>query len=91
MIIPIVLGTSTISGVRYFFLDLIGAIIWANFFAFLGYFFGSALERFLGNIKKFEGIIALTVVLIVVCVQVIALQKRRALKNQGIAEAQKKA
>ena len=61
-ITPIVLGTSRVSGVRFFLLNVLGAVVWANIFGFGGYFFGDAIGRFLGNIKKFEGVIVILLI-----------------------------
>jgi membrane protein DedA with SNARE-associated domain len=65
-ITPIVLGTSNVSWVRYFVLNVAGAITWACLFALGGYWFGDAIERFLGNVKAIEG----TIIAVVLCVGV---------------------
>lgn len=76
-ITPVVLGTSKVSGVRYLVLNLFGAIVWAHLFIFGGYVFGSAIERFLGNMKKFEGGIVAVIILVAVVFQTIAWFRRR--------------
>lgn len=70
MAIPVVLGTSKVSAFRFSLLNITGAILWSFAFAFGGYMFGGAVERFLGNIKKIEGYILLAIILVVVLVQV---------------------
>lgn len=76
-ITPIVLGTSRVSALRFFILNVLGAVVWACIFAFGGYIFGDAVERFLGNIKKFEGAIVLSVIVIALLVQGVLLVRRR--------------
>jgi membrane protein DedA with SNARE-associated domain len=65
-LIPMALGVSRVSAVKFFLLNFLGAVVWGIFFAFGGYVFGGAIEHFLGNVKKFEGLIvagALTLLL----------------------------
>ncbi len=77
MMIPIILGAGRVSGVRFFVLNLMGAIVWAILFTFGGYVFGGAIEHFLGNVKKFEGIIVLLVLGFVAVIQGIGWYRRR--------------
>ncbi len=58
-IIPIALGVGRVSGLKFFFFNFLGAVVWAILFAFGGYVFGNAIEYFLGNMKKVEGFFAL--------------------------------
>ena len=76
-ITPIILGTSKVSAIRFFILNVLGAITWAVLFGLGGYVFGGAVERFLGNMKKFEGAIVAAIILIAVLIQVIAWARRR--------------
>ena len=80
-IIPIALGTSRVSGIKFFLLNFLGAIVWSIFFAFGGYAFGGAIERFLGNVKKFEGIIAIVAIAFLVLTQVIVYVRGRPTKS----------
>ncbi len=68
-ITPIVLGTSRVSALRFFVLNILGAIVWAFIFVIGGYVFGDAIERFLGNIKKIEGVIVGLLILFAALVQ----------------------
>lgn len=77
MMIPIILGASRVSGARFFLLNFLGAVTWAVLFTFGGYVFGGAIERFLGNVKKFEGIIVLSVIVIAGLIQGIAWYRRK--------------
>ena len=58
---PFMIGTTKVPVKRFFFLNMIGAIIWAIAVGFLGYLFGRVFEDVLGNIKQFElwGIVAM--------------------------------
>lgn len=71
MAIPVVLGTSKVSAFRFSLLNIAGAIVWSIFFAFGGYMFGEAIEKFLGNIKKIEGYILLGIIIVVALVQMV--------------------
>lgn len=51
---PFLLGAAKISPLKFFFLDMIGAIVWAVTVGFLGYSFGYAIEAMLGDIKHYE-------------------------------------
>ncbi len=70
-ITPIVLGTSNVSVTRYFLLNVAGAIVWACLFALGGYWFGDAIERFLGNVKAIEGVVIAVVLMIGIGVHVL--------------------
>lgn len=71
MAIPVVLGTSKVSALRFSLLNIAGAIVWSLLFVFGGYMFGEAIEKFLGNVKKIEGYILLGIISVVVLMQVI--------------------
>lgn len=75
-ITPIVLGTSKVSALRFFVLNVLGAITWACIFAFGGYLFGETIERFLGNMKKFEGIIIVSIICVVAFFQLVLWLRR---------------
>ncbi len=51
---PFVIGMSEVSYMRFTLLNLTGAAIWAVCIALAGYYFGHAVELFLGDIKKYE-------------------------------------
>jgi membrane protein DedA with SNARE-associated domain len=58
-------------------LNLLGAIVWAPIFALGGYVFGNAVQHFLGNVKKFEGVIILGIIIVAALLQVILVWRRR--------------
>ncbi len=76
-VLPIALGTSKVSHTRFLILNIIGAVVWAHLFAFGGYAFGGAIETFLGNMKKFEWVLALVLVVIIALAQFIFWRRRK--------------
>lgn len=51
---PFMIGTTAVPIRRFFFLNMLGAIVWAIAVGFLGYIFGHVFEAFIGNVKQFE-------------------------------------
>jgi membrane protein DedA with SNARE-associated domain len=51
---PFLIGAAKISPVKFFVLDMIGALVWATVIGGLGYTFGAAFEAILPNIKHYE-------------------------------------
>ena len=60
---PFAMGMSSVSTPRFVVLNAIGALIWAVSFGIGGYFFGRALEIFIGDLKKYEYILLGTIAL----------------------------
>lgn len=54
---PVMIGASRIPPARFTALNLLGAAIWAPLVAGAGYLFGHALERLLGDLERFEGVV----------------------------------
>ena len=52
---PVLIGASPISGLRFALLNALGAVLWACFFAGVGWVFGHAAETVLGEIRHLEG------------------------------------
>ncbi|HET8708021.1 MAG TPA: DedA family protein [Pseudomonadales bacterium] len=48
------MGTSRLPFARFAVLNAVGAIIWATVMACLGYFFGTAVEKIMGDIQRYE-------------------------------------
>jgi membrane protein DedA with SNARE-associated domain len=61
---PIIIGTSGISALKYALLNMTSAVVWAILFSTLGYFFGKAFESYIGQIKRYEGIIIIFIIII---------------------------
>ncbi len=72
-VIPIAIGTSKVSGLRFLALNILGAIVWAIFFGSIGYAFGSVLESVLGGIHRAQKYIILGVIAGVILVHIIRL------------------
>jgi membrane protein DedA with SNARE-associated domain len=51
---PFLLGAAKVSPLKFFFLNMIGAAVWAAAVGCLGYSFGYAVEAVLGDIKHYE-------------------------------------
>ena len=51
---PIALGMSGVHWLRFLLLNFVGALIWANMIAYLGYWAGHALSHLLGQIDADE-------------------------------------
>jgi membrane protein DedA with SNARE-associated domain len=67
-ITPFALGLSAISWRRYTLFNVLGAAIWASAVGLAGYFFGSAMETVIGDLRRYElelmgGIIAIAAAL----------------------------
>jgi membrane protein DedA with SNARE-associated domain len=61
---PFLLGASGVPALRFIALNAAGAALWAACFGTLGYFLGRTLEVLLGEIKRFEVGILVTVALV---------------------------
>jgi membrane protein DedA with SNARE-associated domain len=51
---PFAIGMSSVSRIRFFILNLLGAIAWAALIGGAGYLFGYALELLLSDIQRYE-------------------------------------
>ncbi|MRR16170.1 MAG: DedA family protein [Deltaproteobacteria bacterium] len=51
---PFVIGASGISPVRFFILNSVSGLLWANVIGYAGYLFGHALELLLGKLERYE-------------------------------------
>ena len=54
---PFILGASKVPSGLFFALNCVGAIAWAATIGCAGYFFGTALEAMLGQVKEYELIV----------------------------------
>jgi membrane protein DedA with SNARE-associated domain len=60
-ITPFVIGTSPIPYRRFILFNILAVLLWAASIGIGGYLFGSALEAFIGDLKKYEFEILITV------------------------------
>ncbi|GFK94327.1 Inner membrane protein YohD [Fundidesulfovibrio magnetotacticus] len=51
---PFILGTTDISGLKFFALNAIGAFVWAVSFGYAGYFFGTVVASVLKDVHRIE-------------------------------------
>lgn len=61
---PFILGMSKVSPLKYLFLNICGALLWAIVFGVAGYYFGFTLELLIGKIKKYEIFIILGMIIV---------------------------
>jgi len=80
-VVPFVLGSSGISPVRFLILNAFGALAWAVAVGVLGYYFGYAVEAVLGNIKRYEEWIIITVVLVSLTVWLMHLWRTKKIRR----------
>lgn len=81
---PFAVGAAHVSRMRFFLLNLVGAVIWAFSFGFAGYLFGEAFRLFLSDFKRYELYVLLGLVLIALVIWLITLirNRRRALAEK---------
>jgi membrane protein DedA with SNARE-associated domain len=81
---PFAVGAAHISRLRFFLLNLTGAIVWAFSFAYAGYLFGEAFRLFLNDFKRYELYVLLALVFVGLMIWLITLtrHRRRALAHK---------
>jgi membrane protein DedA with SNARE-associated domain len=73
---PFVIGTfKNIKTIRFFILNAIGAIIWSVSVSAGGYFFGYALEGFIKDVKHYEKLAIIIILIIGIVLWIIHLYK----------------
>lgn len=60
---PIAIGMSSIGSMKFFLLNLVGAIAWSVVIVGVGYAFGQGLEYLSGDIRRYEGWILLGILM----------------------------
>jgi len=60
---PLVIGMSSVNWLRFFVLNLLGAIVWAWLIGGAGYLFGHALELMLADLQHYEEMFLMLIVL----------------------------
>lgn len=86
-ILPIAIGTSNVRVRRFTLFNSLGSILWGVFFSVGGYAFGSALQQFLGNVRRAEKFIIVGVVIGVALVQAVLFFRRRVAARIEAVEA----
>lgn len=80
---PFILGTTEISGLKFFLLNAVGAAVWAVVFGVTGYFFGTMVTTALKDIRHVEMIVLMVAVVVGVVVWYIRHRKRKRANNAG--------
>lgn len=83
MLIPVALGTTSITFRRFFFFNLLGAAVWAILFANLGFLFGGVLEAVLGRIKRVEEFLLLFIIVGGAIVSRVFISRRKRMAETG--------
>jgi membrane protein DedA with SNARE-associated domain len=78
---PVAIGLSKVSARTFAYLNAVSAAVWAAVFTAIGYLFGFAAERFLGEMKAIEhkllGALAIALLVFVLSQVVVRLKRRR--------------
>jgi membrane protein DedA with SNARE-associated domain len=74
---PFAVGAAHVSRLRFFLLNLIGAIVWAIVFASTGYLFGEAFRLFLADFKRYEIYVLLTLTVAAALIWLLTMWRRR--------------
>ena len=61
---PFILGTTDISGIKFFVLNAVGALVWAVSFGYAGYFFGTMVTTVLKDVHNVEKYILVAAVVV---------------------------
>jgi len=68
---PIAVGMSDLRARRFLLFNGIGALIWAPLVAGIGFFFGHTLERLLGDLRQYEMIGLVVLLVLVVTIRIV--------------------
>lgn len=74
---PFALGASQVSRLRFFVLNLIGAVVWAISFGFIGYLFGEAFGLFIDDFRRYEHYVLAALIFLGIAIWVITLIRHR--------------
>jgi membrane protein DedA with SNARE-associated domain len=82
---PFVVGSAQVGRLRFFILNLIGAIVWAFAFSYAGFLSGEAAELFLDDIRRYELVALGTLVAIALAIWLVTLiRQRRKARQHGL-------
>jgi len=68
---PVVIGMSAVPAIRFLAFNLIGAALWANLIAGIGYLFGHSLQWLLADMAGYEAAAVVLILLIAVLIGVV--------------------
>lgn len=86
---PFLIGASNVSPIRFLIFNMFGAFLWSVTIGVLGYLFGDALEIIIGDIKKYELMVFVTLALIGTTIWLIYIRKNRAADKSILSTAKK--
>lgn len=67
IILPIILGMTNLSSLRFLWLNLLSAFSWAVIFSLAGYLFGKSASLFVEDVSRYEPYIMLTLAGLIAC------------------------
>lgn len=67
IVLPIILGMTSLSGIRFMWLNLISAFTWAAIFALAGYLFGKSASLVVEDVSKYEPYLMLALMGLIAC------------------------
>ena len=81
---PFVVGSARLSRVRFFALNLIGAVIWAFSFGYAGFLFGEAFNLYIDNFQRYQMYVLLALAALGLFIWLFTLlrHRRRALEHK---------
>ncbi len=82
---PFVVGSAHVPRLRFFMLNLIGAIVWAVSFAYIGYFLGEASKYFIEDFHRYGLYLFVGLVMVGLAVWLVTLiRHRRKAREHGL-------
>lgn len=67
IILPIILGMTSMASLRFLWLNLLSALSWSVVFSLAGYLFGKSASLFVEDVEKYEPYIMLTLAALIAC------------------------
>lgn len=77
VLLPVMFGTSKVSGLRFFIFNFLGAAVWATIFSCIGFFLGNSIETYITHFHRAEKFVLLGVITGAVIVQGISFFYKR--------------
>lgn len=88
IVLPVILGMSSFSAVRFCWLNLLSALVWAIAFSLAGYLFGKSAAFFIEDVGRYEHLLFLLLVALIVVVWLahfVVARRRRAPARRRLA------
>ena len=68
IVLPVILGMTTFPAVRFLWLNVASATVWAIIFSLAGYLFGKSASLFVSDVSKYEQILMMILAGLIACV-----------------------